>query len=129
MSKRLIDANKLIERINAAEEQFKADHMESIGADDGDPFVDGVLSGVFNIREMVFQAETIVPDGQAEEVKIINNMRRNNPLDMTIEEQIEKVKEEICDTICKHVDRANVSITNTEELEQICENECPLRRL
>ena len=67
-------------------------------------------------------------DPSHEEVKIINNMRRNNPLDMTIEEQIEKVKEEICDTICKHVDRANVNITNTEELEQICEK-CPLRRL
>jgi hypothetical protein len=64
-----------------------------------------------------------------EEVKIINNMRRNNPLDMTIEEQIEKVKEEICDTVCKHVDRANEGIINTEELEQICEKECPLRRL
>ena len=128
MSKRLIDANKLIERINAAEEQFKADHMESIGADDGAPFVDGVLSGVFNIREMVFQAETIVPDGQTEEVKIINNMRRNNPFDMTIKEQIEKVKEDCCDEICKHLEKARSGHISNEELEAICE-ECPLRRL
>lgn len=128
MSKRLIDANKLIERINAAEKQFKADHMESIGADDGDPFVDGVLSGVFNIREMVFEAETIVPDGQTEEVKIINNMRRNNPLDMTIEEQIEKVKEDCCDKICKQLEKANRGEILTDELDSICE-ECPLRRL
>ena len=36
-------------------------------------------------------------DSSHEEVKIINNMRRNNPLDMTIKEQIEKVKEDCCD--------------------------------
>jgi hypothetical protein len=35
--------------------------MESIGSDDGDPFVDGVLSGVFNIREMVIQAPSVTP--------------------------------------------------------------------
>ena len=51
----------LIERINNAEEQFKYDNMETIGSDDGDPFVDGVLSGVWNIREMVKQAPSVTP--------------------------------------------------------------------
>lgn len=68
-------------------------------------------------------------DPSHEEVKIINNMRRNNPLDMTIEEQIEKVKEEICDTICKHDVELYAGIISVEELGQICENKCPLRRL
>lgn len=30
------------------------------------------------------------------------NRRRNNPQDMTINEQLEKIKEEVCDDICKH---------------------------
>lgn len=63
------------------------------------------------------------------EKKIYNNMRRNNPLNMTIEEQIEKVKEEICDTICKYDDGLYAGIISVEELGQICENKCPLRRL
>lgn len=63
-----------------------------------------------------------------EEVKIINNMRRNNPLDMSIKEQIEKVKEDCCDEICKQLEKANRGEILTEELEAICE-ECPLRRL
>ena len=56
---RLIESEELIKRINNAEENFKADHMETIASDDGDAFVDGVLSGVFNIREMVNQAPTV----------------------------------------------------------------------
>lgn len=56
---RLIDADELIKRINTAEENFKFDHMETIGGDIEDPYVDGVLSGVFCIREMVNQAPTI----------------------------------------------------------------------
>jgi hypothetical protein len=56
-----ISRKTLIERINHAEENFKADNMESIGSDDGDPFVNGVLSGVFNIREMVIQAPSVTP--------------------------------------------------------------------
>ena len=43
------------------------------------------------------ESEYIDPDH--EEVKIINNMRRNNPFDMTIKEQIEKVKEDCCNEI------------------------------
>lgn len=56
-----ISRKALIERINNAEENFKADNMESIESGDGDPFVDGVLSGVFNIRIMVQQAPSVIP--------------------------------------------------------------------
>ena len=63
-----------------------------------------------------------------EEVKIINNMRRNNPLDMTIEEQIEKVKEDCCEENCKHLEKARSGHISNEELEAICE-ECPLSKL
>lgn len=63
-----------------------------------------------------------------EEVKIINNMRRNNPFDMTIKEQIEKIKEDYCNEICKQLEKANKGEILTEELDASCE-ECPLRRL
>lgn len=63
-----------------------------------------------------------------EEVKIINNMRRNNPFEMTIKEQIEKVKEDCCDEICKQLEKANRGEILTDELDSICED-CPLRRL
>lgn len=53
-----ISRKALIERINKAEDDFKADNMEII-ASGGDSFVDGVLSGVFNIRKMVIQAQSI----------------------------------------------------------------------
>lgn len=56
-----ISRKALIERINNAEENFKADNMESIATGDEDPFVDGVLSGVFNIRAMVQQAPSVTP--------------------------------------------------------------------
>lgn len=67
-------------------------------------------------------------DPSHEEVKIINNMRRNNPFDMTIKEQIEKVKEDCCDEICKHLEKARSGLISNEELEAICE-ECPLSKL
>jgi hypothetical protein len=67
-------------------------------------------------------------DSSHEEVKIINNMRRNNPLDMTIEEQIEKVKEDCCEENCKHLEKARSGHISNEELEAICE-ECPLSKL
>ena len=67
-------------------------------------------------------------DPSHKEVKIINNMRRNNPLDMTIEEQIEKVKEDCCEEICKHLEKARSGHISNEELEAICE-ECPLSKL
>lgn len=53
-----ISRKALIERINKAEDDFKADNMEII-ASGGDSFVDGVLSGVFNVRKMVIQAQSI----------------------------------------------------------------------
>lgn len=67
-------------------------------------------------------------DPNHEEVKIINNMRRNNPFDMTIKEQIEKVKEDYCEENCKYLEKANRGEILTDELDSICE-ECPLRRL
>ena len=53
-----ISRKALIERINQAEENFKSDYIESISSE-GDPFVDGVLSGIFNIRQMAAQAPSI----------------------------------------------------------------------
>lgn len=56
-----ISREALIERINHAEENFKSDHMESISSGDEDPFVDGVLSGIFDLRQMVKQAPSVTP--------------------------------------------------------------------
>lgn len=42
------------------EENFKADNMESVASNGGDPFVDGVLSGLFNIRKMVIRAPYVI---------------------------------------------------------------------
>lgn len=56
-----ISRKALIERINNAEENFKVDNMDSISSDEENPFVDGVLSGVFNIRQMVAQAPSCEP--------------------------------------------------------------------
>lgn len=53
-----ISRKALIERINKAEDNFKADNMEIIASGE-DPFVDGVLSGIFNVRKMVIQAQSI----------------------------------------------------------------------
>lgn len=64
----------------------------------------------------------------SDKIKIYNNMRRNNPFDMTIKEQIEKVKEDCCDEICKHLEKANRGEILTDELNSICE-ECPLCKL
>ena len=72
------------------------------------------------------ESEYIEPNH--EEVKIINNMRRNNPFDMTIKEQIEKAKEDCCEKICKYHEKANRGEILTDELDSICED-CPLRRL
>lgn len=43
----------LINRLNKAEENFKADNMESISSDIENPFVDGVLSAIFDFRLMI----------------------------------------------------------------------------
>lgn len=56
------------------------------------------------------------------------NRRRNNPLEMTIKEQIEKVKEDCCNEICKYLEKANRGEILTDELYSICED-CPLAKL
>lgn len=56
------------------------------------------------------------------------NRRRNNPLEMTIMEQIEKVKEDCCEENCKHLEKARSGHISNEELGVICE-ECPLSKL
>ena len=35
--------------------------MDSISSDEENPFIDGVLSAVFNIRQMVVQAPSVQP--------------------------------------------------------------------
>lgn len=72
----LISRDDLIEKICNAEAEFKADHMESIASDDGDPFVDGVLSGVFNIRQMVIQAPPVNPQCTEAEIQKIQEMEQ-----------------------------------------------------
>lgn len=58
------------------------------------------------------------------------NRRRNNPVDMTIYEQIEKMKEEVCDSICKYRNSKEYrGIYSQETLDEVCEQECPLRKL
>lgn len=64
MSDDLISRKDLLNRINLAEDNFKADNAETIFSGDGDSFCDGVLSGVFNIREMVMQATPITQDNK-----------------------------------------------------------------
>jgi len=56
-----ISRQALIERIDNAEENFKVDNMDSISIGEENPFVDGVLSGVFNIRLMIAQAPPVTP--------------------------------------------------------------------
>ena len=56
-----ISREALLKRINNAEENFRADNVDTIEMGVEDPFVDGVLSGVFNIREMVMQAPSVTP--------------------------------------------------------------------
>ena len=58
------------------------------------------------------------------------NRRRNNPQDMTICEQLEKIKEGVCDDICKYRNSKEYrGILSQESLEEICEHDCPLNKL
>ena len=66
-----ISKQALIERIDNAEENFKIDNMDSISSDVEDPFVDGVLSGVFNIRQMVAQAPSVTPKTKTDVLDMI----------------------------------------------------------
>lgn len=49
-------------------------------------------------------------------------MRRNNKLDMTVTEQIQAIKEDMCNKNCKYHGK------KTEEAKEKCQ-ECPLKKL
>lgn len=55
--------------------------------------------------------------------------RRNNPEDMTVLETIEKVAEDVCDHYCKYRYMVDKKILSRQQFEQMCGNDCPLRRL
>lgn len=58
------------------------------------------------------------------------NKRRNNPEDMKVSEMVEKIKEEVCDNICKYRNSKEYrGIYSQETLDEICEHECPLIKL
>lgn len=58
------------------------------------------------------------------------NRRRNNPQDMTICEQLEQIKEEVCDDICKYRNSKDYrGLMSQESLEEICKHNCPLNKL
>ncbi|MBQ1571532.1 MAG: hypothetical protein IIZ78_10440 [Clostridiales bacterium] len=58
------------------------------------------------------------------------NRRRNNPQDMTICEQLEQIKEEVCDDICKYRNSKDYrGLMSQESLEEICKYDCPLNKL
>lgn len=54
------------------------------------------------------------------------NRRRNNPSEMTVTEQIAEVKEQICDRFCRY---RNDKMISQENLDAICEFDCPMRKL
>lgn len=54
-----ISKSHLIKRLKNAEEEFKADNMESITSGIDDPFIDGVLSAMFFIRVMILNEPTM----------------------------------------------------------------------
>lgn len=55
--------------------------------------------------------------------------RRNNPQDMTITEQLEKIKEDICDNYCITPFRVLNGELSGKAMYEICNNKCPFRRL
>ena len=55
----IISKTHLIERLKNAEEEFKADNMESITSGIDNPFIDGVLSAMFFIRVMILNEPTM----------------------------------------------------------------------
>ncbi len=57
------------------------------------------------------------------------NRRRNNPEDMKVSEMVEKIKEEVCDDICKYRNTKEYrGMIMPETMEQVCA-ECPLNKL
>ena len=57
------------------------------------------------------------------------NSRRNNPQDMTLEEQFIKAREEVCDSICKYMDQRKHGKLSQQTLDEICKHDCPLKNL
>lgn len=59
-------------------------------------------------------------------------MRKNNIQNMTISEQVEAIKAEICKDYCKHLERLELDL-EADEAQQILEDDycsdCPLVRL
>lgn len=55
--------------------------------------------------------------------------RRNNPEEMTIAEQLEVIKEEVCDKLCRYPDMVDSGAMTKEYFEIECEYHCPLRKL
>ena len=58
-------------------------------------------------------------------------MRRNNPLDMSVVEQLIVIREEVCDYACKYREKAkkeNDDILWKVDLQKYC-RECPLAKL
>ncbi len=55
--------------------------------------------------------------------------RMNNPAEMTIVEQIESAKEEVCDNICKIPVLVRWGELDHEKAEGFCDKECPLKKL
>ena len=60
-------------------------------------------------------------------------MRHNNKMDMTIAEQVEAVKEQICRDYCKHTEAYLATYKDPDEAEEklladICQY-CPMREL
>ena len=56
------------------------------------------------------------------------NQRRNNPAEMTIYEQLEKIKEEMCDSYCKYIMLNGNGDLSNDRLMEKC-NCCPLNKL
>ena len=57
-------------------------------------------------------------------------MRRKNIADMTITEQIESIKEQMCNDYCKYPDNWDAEKEGCELWDSnLCAKECPLNRL
>lgn len=56
------------------------------------------------------------------------NQRRNNPAEMTICEQIEKIKEEVCTRYCRYALRCRNGHMSSKLLDDTC-NRCVLNKL
>ena len=57
------------------------------------------------------------------------NQRRNNTAEMTLTEQILKIREEICDDYCRYKDLVKSGQISKETFEAVCDYDCPLNKL